>query len=227
MLLLSNICSGVLPASVLSAEISSDRGQASMHVWKTSAALFLLCASAQAEPELPLASPEVRTAVVSVVELMGERFTDLKGPQPITLFDPAEPVPMYLGEEMPDWIVGWDALRWYFETPERFAFVDAMDYHPSNIRVRSLTPDLVLATWDVFAEMKFRNGPPIGEKLRANALLRETDAGWRFIYYAEAPKSTMSYMQDLYSEMASPEFKARFETSGSSRPLLEPPKVTP
>ena len=118
-------------------------------------------------------------------------------------------------------MIGWDALKWYFETPERFAAIEAMDYHPSNIRVRSLTDELVLATWNIRAEMKFRFGPPVGEQLRANALLRDTEQGWRFIYYAEAPKSTMSYMQDLYANMASDEFKRRFP---AKRKLTDPPR---
>ena len=162
------------------------------------------------QPELPLLEPEVYDEVAAVIHEMGEQFKNLDGPQPITLFDPDEPAPQYLGEELPDWMIGWDALKWYFETPERFAYVDAMDYYPSNIRVRSLTPDLALATWNVKAEMKFKNGPPMGEKLRANAVLRKTKHGWKFIYYAEAPKSTMTYVQDMYKAMASEEFKERF-----------------
>lgn len=166
---------------------------------------------ARLEPELPLEATVIFDEVAAVIHSMGERFTDIKGPQPIELFDPDEPAPQYLGEELDDWMIGWDALRWYFETPERFAMVEAMDYHPSNIRVRSLAEGLVLATWNVHAEMKFRRGDPVGENLRANAILRHTSAGWRFIYYAEAPKSTMSYIQDLYANMASPEFRARFD----------------
>lgn len=162
------------------------------------------------EPPLPLSSPEVRTEVEAAVRRMSAMFTDLKGPKPIELFDRAEPAPQYLAEEQPDWMIGWDKLEWYFNTPARNAVVQAMDMNPSNIRVRSLTSDLALATWDIFAEMKFRRGPPIGEKLRANAILRRTAQGWKFIYYAEAPKATMAYMQDLYENMARPEFKARF-----------------
>ncbi len=164
----------------------------------------------QLKSELPLDTPDIYAGVAEVIRQMGERFTKLDGPQPHTLFDPDEPAPQYLGEELDDWMIGWDALKWYFETPERFAMIEAMDYHPSNIRVRSLTSDLALATWNVHAEMKFRRGAPLGEKLRANAVLRLTGSGWRFIYYAEAPKSTMSYMQDLYANMASEEFKQRF-----------------
>lgn len=180
--------------------------------------LLLGAMAARAEPELPLDSPAVKADIEQVIQRMGEMFTRLDGPQPITLFDPEEKAPQYLGEEMPDWMIGWDKLRWYFNTPERFAFVEAMDYHPSNIRVRSLTPDLALATWDVFAEMKFKRGPPLGEKLRANAILRKTSAGWRFIYYAEAPKSTLTYVNDLYQNQASPEFRERFRKSGEAAP---------
>lgn len=163
-----------------------------------------------ASPDLPLASPEIRGEVEAVVRQMSAMYTDLKGPQPIELFDRTWPAPQYLAEEQPDWIIGWDKLEWYFNTPSRKAAVQAMDMNPSNIRVRSLTPDLALATWDIFAEMKFRWSPPLGEKLRANAILRRTAAGWRFIYYAEAPKSTMAYMQDMYENMATPGFKDRF-----------------
>ncbi|MDJ0927806.1 MAG: nuclear transport factor 2 family protein [Gammaproteobacteria bacterium] len=176
--------------------------------------------AARKSPALPLVDAEIHADVAAVIHSMGLRFTDINGPQPIELFDPDEPAPQYLGEELDDWMIGWDALRWYFETPERFAMIEAMDYHPSNIRVRSLTDDLALATWNVHAEMKFRRGAPLGEKLRANAILRRTAAGWRFIYYAEAPKSALAYMRDLYANMASPEFRARFDPPAK---LTDPP----
>jgi hypothetical protein len=167
--------------------------------------------SRAAEPELPIASPEVRTEVEAVVRRMSAMFTDIKGPKPLELFDRAEPAPQYLPEEAPDWMVGWEQLDAYFNSPARLAVVEAMDMHPSNIRVRTLAPDLALATWDIRAEMKFRRGPPLGEKLRANAILRRTADGWRFIYYAEAAKSTLAYIRDMYENMATSEFKQRFQ----------------
>jgi len=178
--------------------------------------LLVLGAAARAAPppagaaELPLSSPEVAAEVAAMIHQMSAMFTRLDGPQPIELFDRNDPAPQYLAEEEADWMIGWEQLEWYFTDPARFAVVEAMDMNPSNIRVRSLTPDLALATWDIFAEFKFRRGPPLGERLRANAILRRTDEGWRFIYYAEAPKSTMAYMRDLYENMATPEFRQRF-----------------
>ena len=88
----------------------------------------------QIKAELPLDTPDIYEDVAAVIQQMGERFTRLDGPQPHTLFDPDEPSPQYLGEELDDWMIGWDALKWYFETPERFAMIEAMDYHPSNIQ---------------------------------------------------------------------------------------------
>lgn len=67
-----------------------------------------------------------------------------------------------------------------------------------------------MATWFVWAEYKFKNGPPVGEHLRATGILRKTNGGWKFIYYAESPKSTMAYIKDLYEVMATPEFRERF-----------------
>jgi hypothetical protein len=171
----------------------------------------LPCLCSAADPELPLASPEVRTEVEAMVRRMSAMFTDIKGPKPLELFDRAEPAPQYLAEEAADWMIGWDQLDAYFNSPARQAVVEAMDMNPSNIRVRTLAPGLALATWDIHAEMKFRRGPPLGEKLRANAILRRTADGWRFIYYAEAAKSTLAYVRDMYENMSTPEFKKRFE----------------
>jgi len=164
-----------------------------------------------AEPALPLTGPDVASEVEAVVRRFNEMFGDLEGPRPIELFDRDNPVPQYLAEEEDDWLIGWEALEWYFHRPERQAVVEAMDMYPSNIRVRSLAPELALATWDIFVEMKYRRGPPLGERTRANAILRLTDDGWRFLYYAEAPKTTLAYVRDLYEAMASPEFRQRFE----------------
>lgn len=171
-----------------------------------------------AEPALPLASPSVQAEVEAMIHKMSAMFTDLKGPQPLELFDRSEPAPQYLAEEQPDWMIGWDKLEWYFNTPSRKAAVQAMDMNPSNIRVRSLTPDLALATWDIFSEMKFRWSPPMGERLRANAILRKTAEGWKFIYYAEAPKSTLAYVQQMYESQATDGFKQRFAPAPKAGP---------
>lgn len=172
-------------------------------------------ASAQQEAAAPRdivmapASPEVQKAVEDMVHRFGAMMSDLKGPRPSQLFDKTVS-PLYLAEENVDWAEGVDQLAWYHETPERLAFVDAIDYQSSNIRVRMLAPDVALAAWHVHAEQKMRRGRPWAENFRANAVLRKTGDGWKFVYYAEAPRSTMAYVRELYERMASPEFKAKY-----------------
>ncbi len=160
--------------------------------------------------EKSLSSPEVHAAVAEVVEKFGAYFTDLNDPQPDELFDKNDPAPMYLAEEMADWVIGWDSFDWYFHAPIRAKLVQAMDYTPSNIRVKSLSDDLAVATWFVWAEFKIGTRPPVGEHLRATGIMRKTGDGWKMVYYAESPISAMAYIEDLYEAMASPEFRQRF-----------------
>ena len=160
--------------------------------------------------EAKLSTPDVYEEVSEVVRKFGAYFTDLDDPQPDDLFDRNDPAPMYLAEEMSDWVIGWESFDWYFHAPVRDKLVQAMDYTPSNIRVKSLSDDLAVATWFVWAEFKIGSRPPVGEHLRATGIMRKTDNGWKMVYYAESPISALAYIEDLYEAMASPEFRKRF-----------------
>ena len=160
--------------------------------------------------EAQLSDSEVYDEVAEVVKKFGAYFTDLDDPQPDALFDRNDPAPMYLAEEMSDWVIGWESFDWYFHAPARDKLVQAMDYTPSNIRVKPLSDDLAVATWFVWAEFKIGNRPPVGEHLRATGIMRKTSDGWKMVYYAESPISALAYIEDLYEAMASPEFRKRF-----------------
>ncbi len=163
-----------------------------------------------ADIEENLSSSDVYAEVSEVVRKFGQYFTDLNDPQPDALFDKNDPSPMYLAEEMSDWMIGWESFEWYFHTPARDKLVEAMDYTPSNIRVKSLSDDLAIATWFVWAEYKFRNRPPVGEHLRATGIMRKTGDDWKMVYYAESPIAALAYIEDLYEVMATTEFRKRF-----------------
>lgn len=155
------------------------------------------------------ATPQVQADVEAMIHKFGAMMSDLKGPRPSQLFDRTIS-PMYLAEENVDWTEGVEELAWYHEVPERLAFVDALDYQSSKIRVRMLAPDIALAAWHVHANQKMRRGRPWAEYFRANAVLRNTPDGWKFVYYAEAPRSTMAYVREMYERLVSPEFKAKY-----------------
>ncbi|MDX2143034.1 MAG: hypothetical protein SFV19_06745 [Rhodospirillaceae bacterium] len=100
-------------------------------------------------------------------------------------------------------------MREYFN-PKR-GFMEASNYEASNVKARLIADDLAVATWNIYWQMSGRRMAPIGERLRANAIFRKTQAGWKFIHYGEAPKSPSVYLNDLYMQQASPEFRARVE----------------
>lgn len=170
-----------------------------------------MAVAATARPVFAEPSAQDQAAIEHAVHEFGRMMGDLKGPRPSLLFDADEPAPLYLAEEMDDWAEGWDGLRAYHDDPKMLAFVDAVDLHPSRFRIKMLTPDLALVAWHIHAEQKMRGGKPWAEWLRANAILHRTPAGWRFVYYAEAARSTMRYVREMYERLASPEFRARFE----------------
>lgn len=154
-------------------------------------------------------TPQVQQQIEAMINKFGVMMGDLKGARPSQLFDKTVS-PMYLAEEIPDWTEGVEQLSWYHEVPARLAFVEAIDYKSSNIRVRMLGPDVALAAWHVHCDQKMRGRRPWAENFRANAILRNTSDGWKFVYYAEAPRSTMAYVSEMYERFVSPEFAAKY-----------------
>jgi hypothetical protein len=148
-------------------------------------------------------------------DMAGRWAADTWSTIPADLWDQNEPTPMYLAEEQAGWLIGWDAVREYFN-PKKAGFMQAASYEPSNVQVRLIADDLAVATWNIYWQMKLRPTEPIGEKLRATGIFRKTKAGWKFIHYAEAPKSPSVYMQELYGDRVSPEFRKRLEQNSSA-----------
>ncbi|MBL8644735.1 MAG: nuclear transport factor 2 family protein [Rhodospirillaceae bacterium] len=132
---------------------------------------------------------------------------------PTDLWDLKEPMPMYLAEEQAGWLIGWEAVNEYFNPKRGGGIMQAAEYNASDIQVRKIADDIAVATWSIYWQMKMRPTPPIAEKLRATGIFRKTKAGWKFIHYAEAPKSPAVYIQELYGDRVSPEFRERVKSS--------------
>lgn len=126
----------------------------------------------------------------------------------LDLWDRDEPEPYYLAEERDEWLIGWDQLNGYLNPPVRNPAVEALRLDISNIRVKQIAPDLAFAIWDLHFEMKIRGRPPLGEDIRVTGIFRKKPEGWRFIQYAEAPMSSMVYIQKLFERDVRPEFEA-------------------
>ncbi|MBL8630696.1 MAG: nuclear transport factor 2 family protein [Rhodospirillaceae bacterium] len=166
-------------------------------------------------------TPQVQKDIETVIHDMAGRWAkNTWSTIAKDLWDPKEPTPMYLAEEEAGWLVGWDALNQYFN-PKRAGegFMQAAEYNASNIQVHTISDDLAVATWNIYWQMKMRPAPAIAERLRATGIFRKTSEGWKFIHYAEAPKSPSAYITDLYNAQVSPEFRERVKGMGGGRPV--------
>ena len=178
------------------------------------------------------AAPEVTQDIEALIGDFAARMSSKEWYTVPELWDPAEETPYYLLSHQPDWLIGWDQLNGYFAKkqtlpnkavpelnpvgmtqiePKHYLLraeseMEAMRYTPSEIRVREIGDDLALAAWYVKFDYKPWFMPPLGETFKANAVFRNTPAGWKFIHYAETPDSAIMYFERLYRQQASPDF---------------------
>lgn len=156
---------------------------------------------------------EVEAEVTATVEAMavrwnaGQRHTIVRD-----FWDASDPKVMYLAGEQSDWFVGLPAIEAYLAIRPN-APPTISSFVVTDIRVRTVAPDVALAVWNL--DYQFQRGtlPAMRERLRSSALMRRTDAGWKFFVYTESPKSSMTYLRDLYEAIVTPEFKAKVEAA--------------
>lgn len=138
-----------------------------------------------------------RAAVEAVIHATAEAWNSQDFARVLDLWDPAEPVPFYLAEEQDDWFIGWEPLRGYLAPPKPSPAVQGVREEMRDIHVKLIAPDLAIAAWWLHFEMKIIGRPPIGEEVRVSAVLRRTEAGWRYLHWAESPMTGLMYLQKL------------------------------
>ena len=98
------------------------------------------------------------------------------------LWDQEDPSPFYLAEEQPNWKIGWEALKKYWEPIPGKRMIEAIRMRFYDIQVKRLSDDLVFAAGWIRHDMKIR-GPmkAWGGDARVCAVLRKKEDGWKFI----------------------------------------------
>ncbi len=163
-------------------------------------------------PQVQIDVPQdVEADVTAVIMDTAERWNSQDYATLLALWDPNEPYPTYLAEEQAQWFVGWDRLRGYLDPPRPNPVVEAIREEMYNIQVKQIAPDLAIAVWEMHFEMKTIGSNPIGEEVRVSAVLRNTPDGWRYIHWAESPKTAMVYIEDLYEKDVAPGWDEYFE----------------
>jgi len=135
----------------------------------------------------------------------------------LELWDPDEPMPLYLAEEQAGWFIGQDRLRAYLDPARPDPGLEALRETMYDIQVNPIAPDLAIAAWYMHFEMKRRHSKPMAEDVRVSAVFRRTPAGWRYIYWAESPKTATIYIKDLMQKNLSEDWNEFFEQARQRR----------
>ncbi|MGI9232585.1 MAG: YybH family protein [Woeseiaceae bacterium] len=118
------------------------------------------------------------------------------------LWHRAEPAIYYIAEEIDRPLHDFDAVLAYWEGTR--TAVEAVHLSTSNRRWKSLTADLGVVTFEMHVDVRMAAPPqstmqPIGSDVRVSAILRRTEAGWRFIHYVEAPIGALPFVRAIYN----------------------------
>ena len=121
------------------------------------------------------------------------------------LWDADEETPILCPEEAPEPLIGWDALDGYWSLSRQT--IASLVSKATNIRVRLLSDTLALATYNnrwiaTMASSGDAPEKPISADVRMTAVLRKTDAGWRYIHLMEGPVDLMTMARQSASRFA-------------------------
>ncbi|MEE4184871.1 MAG: nuclear transport factor 2 family protein [Gammaproteobacteria bacterium] len=168
----------------------------------------------------PVAIPvdkQVEAGVTATLLETARRWNSQDFATLLELWDDADAFPTYLAEEQAQWFVGWDRLRAYLDPPKANPAIEAIREDYYDIQVKQIADDLAIAIWYMHFEMKTIAGKPIGEEVRVSAVLRNTADGWKYIHWAESPKTAMVYIEDLYEKDVQPGWDEFYEEAKKNK----------
>jgi len=125
------------------------------------------------------------------------------------VWDASDREPWYVPEEIETPFFSWPEIERYWSPGRKV--LRAFRWQFSNLRVKSLAPDLTLAIFDHFYEIQLAVGPPSPPTAgfdRCLALFRRTPEGWRHILYAQCPLGPDTYVRALRQRIVRPDFAA-------------------
>jgi len=170
------------------------------------------------EPVVPIpVDPDVEAGVRATLAETERRWNSQDFASLLELWDEQDEFPTYLAEEQAQWFVGKERLNGYLNPPKANPVVEAVREEYSGIQVKQIAPDLAIAIWYMHFEMKTIASNPIGEDIRVSAVLRNTDDGWKYIHWAESPKTAMVYIEDLFEKDVAPGWDKFYEEAQKNK----------
>ncbi len=123
------------------------------------------------------------------------------------VWDADDPEPWYVPEEIETPFRSWPEIERYWNPGVQV--LEAFRWSFSNLHVKALGPDLALALFDHFYEIKVAIGRPQPATAgfdRVITLFRKKPEGWRHILYAQCPLGPEIYVRALRHKILSPDF---------------------
>ncbi len=127
---------------------------------------------------------------------------------PDEIWDREDPTPIYVAEELYDVMVGWEVLDKYIFPPKKG--LDAFRWGYSKLWVKELAPNVALALYDHWFEIKIRAPGPFGEPRhgfdRVLSIYNRREDGWRQSLYAQCPLGPDTYVRAMAEKLVKPDF---------------------
>jgi hypothetical protein len=121
------------------------------------------------------------------------------------LWDPDEPHPVYLAEEVDDFLRSWPEIENYWATTR--ATLSHLGASHRDLHAHLIATDLAIATcWLHWDAVVVGRSTPIGGDVRVTATFRRRAEGWKLIHYVEAPIAPTIYFRQLLERSATPGF---------------------
>ncbi|MCU0759392.1 MAG: nuclear transport factor 2 family protein [Steroidobacteraceae bacterium] len=149
------------------------------------------------------------TALEAELDALMARYYDRFGAMDFAearrVFDTADPQPVYLAEEIDEFLRDWPAIEAYWAASQ--AAMSKLSSRHWDLRARQVADDLATATWrlhwnaQVVGQQK-----PVGGEVRVTAMFRRRPEGWRLFHYVEAPLAPILYVRKLYEGQVDADF---------------------
>lgn len=149
---------------------------------------------------------DLQTDLETLLSEFRDRWCRLKPTELRELWDPAETNPFYIAEEVTDPMYGWDVIEPYWQASEELLL--KFTIRTFNLKCKLLNDDLAamnfMMHWNGL--IKGMEDAPLGLDVRVSAIVRSTDAGWRFCHYVESPLGAFPYLKATYVNNVDPGF---------------------
>ena len=148
---------------------------------------------------------ELNAQIESTLHTLCSYWNALNQPQIPELWDGEEDTPFCLPQEMPQPIIGWDALNTYYtNAKERLVRCSMRTW---DLNVKLVSEDLAVALYQMHwnGEIKGFNHL-FGIDSRVTALFRKRHDQWLICHYVEAPAAPMLHLQKYYAQSVDTDF---------------------